>query len=97
MKGKTKTGWSKSVQRLTAVMFAIVLAAAVILNLMPSHPALHNRTLFVLFGIFAGLCVMCYFVMMWMFQRPAELSKKVPLSSKELGGKRQRFYDSLPK
>jgi hypothetical protein len=78
-------------------MFAIVLATAVTLNLMPSRRELHNKTPFFLFGIFAGLSITFYFVMMWMFQRPSELSKKLRLSSKELRRKRQRFYDSLPK
>ena len=34
---KEKTGWSGSVLRITAVMFAVVFAAAVILSLLPSH------------------------------------------------------------
>src|SRR5450631_3524561 len=97
MNGKTKTGWSRSVQRITALMFAIVFATAVILNLLPSHPAFDAKALFLLFGMFAGLCVAFYFGVIWVFQRPAQLSKKLPISGKELRRKRQRFFDSLPK
>jgi hypothetical protein len=95
--GKTKTGWSRSVQRITALLLAIVFAAAVILNLLPSHPAFDTKALFLLSGMFAGLCVAFYFVVIWLFQRPAQLSKKLPISGKELRRKRESFYDSLPK
>jgi hypothetical protein len=97
MNGETKNGWSRPVQRIAAVIFAILFATAFISNLLPSHPELRPKTLFLLFGIFAGSCVAFYFVMMWVFRRPAELSKKLPVRSKELRRKRQRFYDSLPK
>jgi hypothetical protein len=97
MNGKTRNGWSRSVQRITPVMFAIVLAAAVMLNFLPSHPEFDTKTLSLLFGIFAVLCVTFYFGVIWVFQRPAVLSKRVSVSSKELRRKRQRFYGSLPK
>jgi O-antigen/teichoic acid export membrane protein len=72
---KEKTGWSGSVLHITAVMLAVVFAAAVLLSLLPPHPAFSTKTLLLLFGIFAGLCVTFYFVVRWVFQRPAELSK----------------------
>jgi hypothetical protein len=97
MNREEKAGQSRLAQRITAVMFAVILAAAVMLTLLASHPALSATALVFLLGIFAGLCVAFYFLVIWVFQRPAELSKKLPLNSKEQRRKKQRFYDSLPK
>jgi hypothetical protein len=59
------------------------------------NPSLKGSALLL---IFAGACVASYFVWNWMFfERPAELNKKIPISSKELRGRTKEFYDNLPR
>jgi hypothetical protein len=48
-------------------------------------------------SIFLAAWVASYFVGHWvMVERPAELRKKYPLSSKELRRRDKEFYDNLP-
>jgi hypothetical protein len=48
--------------------------------------------------IFIGFCFAFYFVWNWfLYERPAELRKKLPTSSKELRKREKEFFDSLPR
>ena len=38
-----------------------------------------------------------YSILEWYWDRPDELAKRLPISSKELRRKKKQFYDSLPK
>jgi hypothetical protein len=50
-----------------------------------------------LFLIFVGAYLASYSVWNWVFfERPAELNKKMPISSKELRRRTKEFYDNLP-
>jgi hypothetical protein len=50
------------------------------------------------FFIFVGAYVASYLVWNWtFFERPAELKKKMPISSKELQRRTKEFYDNLPR
>lgn len=44
--------------------------------------------------LFICLWVGCYFAGLWMqVERPAELDRKFPISSKELRSRKKKFYD----
>jgi hypothetical protein len=46
--------------------------------------------------LFIVLWVGIYFTGIWtIFYRPAELDKKIPISSKELRKRKKQFYDEL--
>jgi hypothetical protein len=47
--------------------------------------------------IFVVFAVVFYSLAEWYWNRPAELAKKLPTSSKELRRKTKRYFDSLPK
>lgn len=88
-------GWRGPVQRVGAALQAILYAVVVTLMVWGLKPTLRTG---VLFRIFGGFCIAFYFLWTWFFvERPAELAKRLPISSKELRRKRQDFYDSLPK
>jgi Cu/Ag efflux pump CusA len=41
--------------------------------------------------------IVFYSILEWYWNRPDELAKRIPISSKELRRKTKQFYDSLPK
>jgi preprotein translocase subunit SecY len=52
----------------------------------------------VVFLIFVVLTVTFYVLWMWVFfEHPAEIAKKLPISSIELRRKKKKFFDTLPK
>ena len=47
--------------------------------------------------LFGSVSIAIYFVWRWVsFERPVELSKKFPITSKELRREKKHFYDSFP-
>jgi len=95
MTREKKTGWRRSVLRIGTAMQAILYAVLVTGIVWRFNPT-HSYGALVL--IFVGFCIAFYFLWIWVFvERPAELAKKLPISSKELRRKRQEFYDNLPK
>ncbi len=94
MTREKKTGWRRSVLRIGTAMQAILYAVLVTGIVWRFNPTLPYGALVL---IFVGFCIALYFLWIWVFvERPAELAKKLPISSKELRRKRQEFYDNLP-
>jgi len=94
MTREKKTGWRRSVLRIGTAMQAILYAVLVTGIVWRFNPTLPYGALVL---IFVGFCIAFYFLWIWVFvERPAELAKKLPISSKELRRKRQEFYDNLP-
>jgi hypothetical protein len=91
----SKTGWRYRIRPVGSSMYAMASAVLATIAILPFYPALRPRSVLL---IFVGLCVVFYFVWIWVFyERPAELEKKVPISSKELRRRKKEFYDSLPR
>lgn len=89
-----KTRWRDHIRPFGVSMYAIASAVLTILAIWPLH-VVQQRPLLLMF---IGLCIAYYFVWNWFFyERPAELEKKLPITSKELRRRKKEFYDSLPK
>src|SRR4051812_10063516 len=95
-----KPSWKDSVRHIGNLILTVPLAAAVAgIVWKLSIWRLVNQTLgFVaLFITFVVLAVVFYALLEWCWKRPAELAKKLPISSKVLRTRRKEFYDNLPK
>jgi hypothetical protein len=75
---------------LLAAMGSSVLVTLAFGGLIPS--SLFRVLFFV--GFFVGSALMWYW---FVFVRPAELKKKLPITSKEWQRRQKEFYDSLPR
>jgi hypothetical protein len=89
-----KPGWRSQIRPIGTAMYAIASAFLTVIAVWQFHAS--ARVLPVLL-IFVGLCVMFYFVWYWVFyERPAELEKRLPVSSKELRRRKKEFFENLP-
>jgi hypothetical protein len=95
-----RPAWEISARRVGNIVFAVPLAAGAALIVWKlSIWRVISQTLglvafFVTFAVFA--VVFCS-LLEWFWNRPDEIAKRVPTSSKELRRKRKEFYDNLPK
>ena len=89
-----KTGWRDHLRPFGVSMYAIASAVLTIIAIWPLNVVQWHLLLL----MFIGLCIAYYFVWNWVFyERPAELEKKLPITSKELRRRKKEFYDSPPK
>jgi hypothetical protein len=90
-----KTGWRYRIRPFGSLMYAIGSAGLTTAAIWPLYPTFRPRAMLL---IFVGFCVVFFFVWNWVFyERPAELDKKLPISSRELRRRKKEFYDSLPR
>jgi hypothetical protein len=95
MKEPPKTGWRDRIRPFGLLMYAMASAVLTILAIWPLDIVVRLRSLLL---TFTGLCIAYYFVWKWFFyERPAELEKKLPITSKELRRRKREFYDNLPR
>jgi hypothetical protein len=95
-----KPAWQISVVRVGSMVMAIPLAGGAALVVWKlSIWRLVSQTLGIVafLVIFVVFAVVFYPLVAWYWNRPAELAKKLPISSKELERKTKRYFDSLPK
>jgi preprotein translocase subunit SecY len=95
-----KPAWEISVLHAGNIVFAIPLAAGAALIVWKLSvwrvisPTVGIVAFLVTWVVFA--VVFCSFLK-WLSNRPDEVAKRVPTSSKELQRKTKQFYDNLPK
>jgi hypothetical protein len=96
MIGSKKPNWQSSVLSVgTAIVTAPIAAALALIIWRKLGPTLGFGAFFLIFAI---LAVAFYVLWMWVFfEHPAEIAKKLPISSKELHRKKKEFFDNLPK
>jgi hypothetical protein len=91
-----KPAWQVSVRHVGSIVFAIPLAAGAALIVWKR--AIDQTLGFVAFLVTLVLfAVVFYSLSEWYWNRPDEIAKRVPTSSKELRRKTKAFYDNLPK
>jgi hypothetical protein len=96
-----RPAWELSVQKAGNKVLAVTFAAAAALIVWKLSIW---RVIGPIFGFvfylvtFVVLTVVFYFFLEWLFMnRPDEIARKVPTSSKELGRKKKRYFGNLPK
>jgi len=88
----TRTGKPR-VQRAGVWLSALGSAVMTIVAFGGLYPDFRPRYLVVVFFL---LWILFIFVWRWVFfERPAELDRKIPISSKELRRRKKAFFDSL--
>jgi hypothetical protein len=88
-----KIGWRRRIRLFGNWIYSLASASLVMLATSPLYAALRIRSVLL---IFIGLCVAFYFVWNWvLYERPAELEKKLPISSKEFRRRKKELYDWL--
>ena len=81
------------VNRFGVWLYALSSAAITTVVVEQFLPGLHAAPLLI---ILVSLCIVFSFVWRWVFfERPEELDKKIPISSKELRRQKKEFFDSL--
>lgn len=95
-----RPAWEISARRVGDLVFAVPLAAAAALIVwkLSVWRMLGWGLGFVAFLVtFVVFALVFYSLLQWFWNKPDEIAKKLPISSKELRRKRKQFYDSLPK
>ena len=88
-----KTAWRSRIRPFGSLMYAMGSAGLTTVAIWPLYPTPRPRALLL---TFVGLCLGFYVMWNWAFyERPAELDKKLPISSKERRWRKKEFYDSL--
>ena len=95
-----KPSWKDSVRHIGNLILTVPLAAAaagIVWKLSIWRVINQNLGFVALFITFGVLAVVFYALVEWYWNRPAELAKKLPMSSRVLRRRRKEFYDNLPK
>jgi hypothetical protein len=95
-----KPAWEISVRHAGNKVLAVPLAAGVALIVwkLSIWRAISQAAGIVAFLVtFVVLAVVFYSFLEWFSDRPDEIAKRVPTSSKELRRKTKQFFDNLPK
>ena len=95
-----KPDWEISMRQAGSVVLAVPLALGVALIVWKvSFWRLVSPILGRIFFVVAAivLAVVFYSILEWYWNRPGQLAKRIPISSKEVRRRTRRFYDSLPK
>jgi hypothetical protein len=95
-----KPAWQVSVRHVGNIVFAVPLAAgaALIVWKLSIWRVISQAVGIVAFLVtFVVFAVVFYSLSEWYWNRPDEIAKRVPTSSKELRRKTKAFYDNLPK
>ena len=88
-----KIGWRNRIRPFGSGIYALASASLIMIATLPLYSALRPRTVLI---IFSGLCIAFYFVWNWaLYERPAELARKFPITSKELRRRKKELYDWL--
>jgi phosphate/sulfate permease len=95
-----KPDWQITMLHVGTVVLVVPLAVGVALIVWKlSFWRLISSTLGLIFFTVAAIvfAVVFYSILEWYWNRPAQLSKRIPISSKELRRRTKQFYDDLPK
>ena len=95
-----KPEWEITMRHAGNVVMAIPLAVSVALIVWKlSFWRLISSTVGLIFFAVTAIffAVFFYSILEWYWNRPSELAKRLPISSKELRRKTKQYYDSLPK
>ena len=95
-----KPEWEITMRHAGSVVMAIPLAVGAALVLWKFSPwRVISPTLGIIVFAFSaiGFALAFYWILELYLNRPDELRKKIPITSKELRRRTKRFYDSLPK
>ena len=95
-----KPDWEITTRHAGNVVLAVPLALGVALIVWKlSFWRLVSSTLGHIFFVVAAivLAVVFYSMLEWYWNRPSQLAKRIPISSKELRRRKKQFYDNLPK
>jgi len=84
---------NKNSGRALGVSLAVIYASLITLV---THRLWLGLRPIIISALFVGLCVGCYFAGIWVVdERPSELNKRFPVSSKDLRRRKKEFYDWL--
>ena len=95
-----KPEWEITMRHAGSVVLAVPLAlgAALIIWKLSFWRLISSNLGFVFFGVTALVfAVVFYSILEWYWNRPAQLAKRIPISSKELRRRTKQLYDNLPK
>ena len=96
---RKKPEWEITMRHAGNVLLAVPLAVGVALIVWKlSFWRFISSTLGLTFFAVAAIvfAVVFYSILEWYWNRPAQLAKRIPISSKELRRRTKQFYDNLP-
>jgi hypothetical protein len=95
-----RPAWEISARHVGNIVFAVPLAAGaalIVWKLSVWRVVSQALGLAAFLATFVVFAVVFYSLLEWDWNRPDEIAKRVPTSTKELRRKKKEFYDNLPK